>query len=369
MPGFLGLFIDSIAPHFNQLVCFCHSPLNHELGMMDYKIKSTNVILVDIGPHLGIPKRVLSALLNGGGMFNSPIPLDAFLVRASTPLLPFIYKKYKSKVCLLLVSDAVEGLDNLGQPKWRLFLIKLWANWYQKTEDRIAEKVLTFVNSVKLYSKLEPKVKSLELIKTTTLREIDFFEREDTCQNKVIEFIYAGRITRNKGMFDILDALANIKKEGFEFRFNLVGIVDKGDSIIEDMEQRANTLGIGDSLIFHGYKPAGDELLAYYRRADIFIIASQGSSEGFPRTIWEAMASSLPVIATSVSSIPGYIGSCAEIVEPLNVGQLTDGIRKVITNSDVRKLYIHKGMKLAKENTLEARAVELVDKLKNKFSK
>ncbi len=46
------------------------------------------------------------------------------------------------------------------------------------------------------------------------------------------------------------------------------------------------------------------------KKADIYVIASR-SSEGFPRTIWEAMAHCLPVVATKVGSIPAFIEGAA----------------------------------------------------------
>jgi glycosyltransferase involved in cell wall biosynthesis len=365
VPGFLGFFIDSIAKEVNTLVCFMHSPLEHEIPYLDYKLLSSNIKLVIIGPHSSIPVRLLHSYLNRNSIFRAPIELDAVLVRASTPLLPLIYKRYKSKTCLLVVSDAIEGLDNLKQPKWRLKLIKFWAFWYQKREDLIASKSLTFVNSDRIFEKLKTNGDRVYLTKTTTLRLNDFFVREDTCNNTAIEFLFTGRITKTKGILDIVEALKIMKDNGLEFKLNIVGMVSKGDNIIDEIKERASELGLEDhQIVFHGYKPAGDALLEYYRKSDIYITASQGHSEGFPRTLWEAMASSLPIIASRVSSIPGYIGHCAEIVEPSDINDIVRGIKEILNNGDKRRANILNGMKLAKTNTLEFRAKEICDIIK-----
>jgi len=167
-------------------------------------------------------------------------------------------------------------------------------------------------------------------------------------------------MTRIKGLFEIVEALAQLVNAGFDLVLDLVGMVKKGDPVLEELEELARSIGMGERVSYHGYKTAGPELLAYYRRADIYIIASQASSEGFPRTIWEAMASSLPVVATEVGSIPAFISDAAVLVPPKNTGALAGAVRELLENPGLRQNLIRRGMALAKNNTLEQRAGEMV---------
>ena len=369
MPGYLGLFIDSLAGKCQKLVCFMHSPLEHEMAEMDYKLRSNNVELVEIGPHIAIPQRSLMAWKNRHIYQQYMKELDLILVRASTPLLPVINSVWKKPLVLLLVSDATSGLDNLPQPGWRKILIKLWANWYQRREDAIARHCLTFVNSQLLFDKLQGKIPFLILTRTTTLGQDDFYERKDTCQGELIRLLYAGRMTRIKGLFEIVEAMHILIQEGFNLCLDLVGMVDNSDPMMDDLMMLAQKKGLKDKVFFHGSHTAGSELLAYYRQADIYVIASKASSEGFPRTIWEAMASSMPVVATAVGSIPAYAGNACEIVVPKDVAALTAGIRKVLTNPARRQQMIEAGMALAQENTLEKRAEEMVGNIRQWISR
>ena len=132
------------------------------------------------------------------------------------------------------------------------------------------------------------------------------------------------------------------------------------------MGEKANSLNIGNRWEYIGYRTAGENLLQEYRKSDIFVIASQSNSEGFPRTIWEAMASSLPVVATKVSSIPMFTKGAAQMAEPKDITSLTNSLRTVIENKQKRKEMIMMGMKLAKENTLEKRAKELSELINSK---
>ena len=368
MPAYLGLFIDSLAPFFEEIICFLHTPNSLEEKMMDYCINSNNVKLVNLGEHNSIPKR----MLNGkkiGKIFQEYEPeFEALLLRASTPLLPFITKYFNKPIALMLVSDATSGLENLPQPYWRKKLITLWANWYSNKELLLAIKSLTIVNSQMIYDNLKDDVKNIHLIRTTTLSNSDFYDREDTCTNKKIRLIFAGRISRIKGLLDIIDAMGTLIKEGFDLELKLVGMVDKTDSILKEINYKALSLGIEDSYEYIGYKTAGSELLEEYRKSDIFVIASQANSEGFPRTLWEAMASSLPIVATSVSSIPNFTEGAAELAPPKNVIAYTESLRRVLTSSKRRKQMIKKGMELAKNNTLEQRGKELSNILINNFN-
>lgn len=364
MPGYLGLFVDSIAAECDTLVCFQHTPTESEKHLLGYEVKSDNVQLINIGPHSAIPKRTLKGYINRNIFKEWESKLDAMLVRASTPLLPVIASVFKKPLALLLVSDATIGLDNLPQPGWRKQLIKLWANWYQNQEDKIAKRALTFVNSKLLYDKLDGKIPNLILTRTTTLSKNDFYHREDTCKDSTIKLFFAGRLSRTKGLIEIAEVMGELSQQGYQLKWDLVGMLDEKDPILSDLEKIQETYNMPGSIKFHGFKTAGPELLEYYRNADVFISASQASSEGFPRTIWEAMASSTPVITTTVGSVPMYINDEAMLIPPKDKVALKEALEKVITDSSLRKDLIKKGIELSKNNTLEKRAAELMDQFK-----
>lgn len=367
LPAYLGLFLDSIAPHFEELLCIMHSPSSSQMEMMDYEIKSKSVKLFSLAAHSSIPNRYLNSGPSIKVIKEVLSLADAVLIRASTPLLPFFKKHWKKPIALMLVSDATLGLENLPQPGWRKKLIMAWASWYAKKELKLARKSLTIVNSQMLFNELTAKVKDLNLIQTTTLSTNDFVVREDSCHNQKIRLIFAGRISRIKGILDIIEAMANLRKEGFDLYFDLVGMVDKSSGILEEMESLSEKLEMKGLVNYLGYRTAGFQLLEEYRNSDVFVIASQASSEGFPRSLWEAMASSTPIVATAVSSIPAFTKGVVELAEPKNVNDFTEKLRTVLSNAERRKEMILKGRELAKSNTLEIRGKELSDLIKLRF--
>ena len=53
MPGYIGRFLDGLAmENVEKIVCFLHSPTKNEKKYLDYKIKSSKISLVGIGPRI-----------------------------------------------------------------------------------------------------------------------------------------------------------------------------------------------------------------------------------------------------------------------------------------------------------------------------
>ncbi len=366
MPGYLGCFLDSLAEHFEGLVLFQHLPNPGENINLDYSLKSLNVKLVSLPPRGSVPNRTFRPGRYTRILKEHLSPLGALMVRAPTPLLPAMIRTAGSKpTILLIVGDYLAGVDSLPQPWWRKNLIRLWAWNNSKKQLNAARKSLVFVNNFHLYQMLNEKIKNLEETRTTTLSQEDFYIREDTCQERPIHLLYTGRMDPAKGLLDMVDALGILVREGEDLILDLVGWAEEGSDILSLIDISATKYNINDRIIYHGYKTVGQELFAYYKQADIYVIASQSSFEGFPRTIWEAMAHSLPVVATQVGSIPDFIEHAAVLVPPKDPQALAYGVRRLIQDSELRQSNIQAGFSLAQQNTLEVQVPQMVQIIKD----
>jgi glycosyltransferase involved in cell wall biosynthesis len=359
MPGYLGRFIDGLADRCERVVCFLHSPRLSQRIELDYVIHQDNVELVCIGEHCSVPQRFLHARRFTASLRVRRDSLDALLVRGPSPLLPaFVKAAGDVPTALLLVGSYVDGVNDLPQPWWRKELIRLWFHVNQMQQDNAVARSLTFVNSRQLYEHYAERTTNLVETRTTTLSAHDFFAREDTCAGRRVRLLYTGRYDRSKGMIEMVHALALLVQEGHDVTLDLVGWDDGGTGVISELVAVARRLGVEDRLVDHGRKPVGAELFAHYRSADVYVIASK-ANEGFPRTIWEAMANSLPVVATPVGSIPHFVGSAVELALPSDPTSLAAAISRVITDGALRRQRIRAGLELARANTLEVRCGEL----------
>jgi len=358
--GYLGCFIDSLAAHCTDVVTFQHTPLPHELEFIDYQVKADNVRLVNIGPHYRIPTRTLHYLQNRKDIARYAGDLDLLLLRGPSPLLPAIAQTFATTPkAFLIVGDYTRNIEDLPRPLWRRELIRIWSLWNKRRQMAFLKNGLTIVNNQIFYDEMRPRLTDLVQTRTTTLSNNDFYEREDTCQNKPVRLLYTGRMDRQKGLFDMVDAVAILTQAEVDVTLDLVGWPSKRDTIVDEVAARAQAKNVTDRVNYLGFKALGPELFACYKAADIYLIGSR-QFEGFPRTIWEAMAHSLPVIATRIKSIADLIDGHALLIEPGQPAQFAAAVQKLMDDPALRQKLIADGRALARGMTLETQTAALI---------
>lgn len=362
VPAYLGLFLDSIAINVTHLRLLLHtSPVREELH--DYRLRSANVSICDLGAHASIPSRMRNWRKYADVISKESQVSGALLIRASTPLLPIFRRHWSGEKFLMLVSDATSGLSQLPQPWLRLQLIKLWAYWYAHEEALLARSAPVIVNSAVLFNTHKRRATKLKLLTTTTLSDSDFFRRDDTCLEDTIRLVSVGRIAETKGLLELIDALALLRDRGVCASLRIVGNMKGAQHFVAKVTASIGALSLGDRVTWVGYKPAGPKLLEEYRQADIYIMASKSQAEGFPRTIWEALASSTPSVVTDVGSVTAFVDDCVTIIQPGCSTAIADSVEQYISDPDLRQRHISKGIEKAKENTLERQGAALISYL------
>ena len=125
--------------------------------------------------------------------------------------------------------------------------------------------------------------------------------------------VYVGRIVRDKGMFELIDAMAALNRPDLT-------LVLVGDGVLRaECEERARPLG--DRVRFAGARPL-DEIPRFLAAADLFVLPSW--NEGTPNVLLEALACGRRAVATNVGGIPDVMTSPAlgELVPPRDVTAL-----------------------------------------------
>lgn len=140
---------------------------------------------------------------------------------------------------------------------------------------------------------------------------------------------FTGRCSEGKGVFDLLDALAEIAPSRPALRLECAGDGDLGRVV-----ERAAGLGIDARVRLRGWIGARerDELLA---RASIFVLPSH--AEALPVSLLEAMAAGCAVIATRVGGIPDLVehGVNGLLVPPRDPGALALALRTVLDDPEL----------------------------------
>lgn len=121
-------------------------------------------------------------------------------------------------------------------------------------------------------------------------------------ENDPIRFLYLGRLMKEKGVDELLEAIKMLYDDCYEVRLDLVGFFE--DSYKEQLEALED-LGIAT---FHGFQ---EDPRPYYAAADCIVLPSY--HEGMSNVLLEAAATGRPLVT---SFIPG----CREAVDEGRTG-------------------------------------------------
>jgi len=368
IPAYLGVFLDSLASEVTSLTLFMHEANDVEIVYCDYILKSNNIKYTSLGVKTPAWDRFLWPSKSLRSLKAVISKCDVMLVRAPSPLAPRFYHEFKdlTKIAYLVVGDYAEGIKHLKQVWWKKLPAILLNRNNDKQLRNVLRKSLVLVNSRELYNKYHFPDARLYQVKTSTLSTSDFYSREDTCDGVEIKLLYTGSFSYAKGLLELMEAFQVISSEYTNTALHLVGWeYDVARPVEKHLSKLAFERGIKDKVHFHGFKTVGPDLNLMYRMADIYIIPSY--HEGFPRTIWEAMANSMPVIASRVGSIPHFLKDQENVflIEPKSKEEIIKAIHKIILNHKLRKQLISNGYALAKNNTVEIHTKQIVNILAN----
>jgi colanic acid/amylovoran biosynthesis glycosyltransferase len=168
-----------------------------------------------------------------------------------------------------------------------------------------------------------------------------------------------------KGHAVLLRAIAEGPAELERVHLDLVG----EGPLREELERLVRRLGLDGRVSFHGGLPE-HEVSAMLDRADMFVLPSvitaNGTMEGLPNVLIEALAAGVPAVSTNISGIPELIrdretGLLAEQGDSADLGR---AIAAVLTDPEAARRRAEVGRSLVERNhDLERSAATLAETL------
>ena len=136
--------------------------------------------------------------------------------------------------------------------------------------------------------------------------------------------LFVGRIEREKGVFDLLEAFRAVRES-----VPGLALVCAGEGDREGLARRAAELGVRDRLHLPGWLDAA-EIQYLLERAAAFVLPSH--VEGQPMSLIEAMFMRTPVVATRVGAIPELVKDrvTGYLVDPGDLAALEQSLREVL---------------------------------------
>lgn len=123
-------------------------------------------------------------------------------------------------------------------------------------------------------------------------------------EDKVIRFLYIGRVMKEKGIEEFIEAAIDIKKRYKNTEFHILGFCE------ENYEERLKKLQNNKIIEYHGMQK---DTISFQKRSHCTILPSY--HEGMSNVLLESAASGRPVIASNING-------CKEIIDDKKTGYI-----------------------------------------------
>lgn len=170
--------------------------------------------------------------------------------------------------------------------------------------------------------------------------------------------LFVGRLEKEKGVWELLEAFRELKNNFqsfnhvqdkfsiFNFQLNMIGQGSQKEKLLFKIRE----WGLNNHVTIKARKY--HEMPLIYQNADIFVLPSKVTKywqEQFGMVLVEAMASCLPIVATSSGAIPEVVGDAAILVPAGDSQSLERGIFKLINNPSLQADLAKRGLERARK--------------------
>jgi glycosyltransferase involved in cell wall biosynthesis len=217
---------------------------------------------------------------------------------------------------------------HLHSSGFREFYEEELTSWQQK----IALKAISMSNKILVLNqesqnwllKIIPDADVLILNNGITPKNYDFANRNS------LQMLFLGQINREKGFWDLLNALGELKKNGFEFQ-----LIAGGDGDLDTAKELTHKYGLDQNVTFVGWI-RGKAKQRVLETSSILVLPSY--YEAMPMSILEGMSASMPIVASNVGGIPRQVENGVEgfLIEPGNIEELKDKFELLLTSNSLR---------------------------------
>ena len=142
---------------------------------------------------------------------------------------------------------------------------------------------------------------------------------------------FVGRLTRDKGIPELIDAFDEISHAVPSARLLLVGWFDRSDDVLSEALRKKILAHPG--IVFSGYV---EDTAPYYKAMDVMVLPTW--REGFPNVVLEAAATGIPVVTTvSTGSRDAVLPEVTGLLVPAGYPHaIAEALLRLMANSQER---------------------------------
>lgn len=293
-------------------------------------------------PH---PLALASSFTPLGPWFNRNIEKDIDVFHCTNYLIP----RFKKTPVVATLFDAIM----LKHPEWDKSKLLPLKNYLKKHSARWADHYIAISHAmipdlVNYWNVDEKKISVTHLGVDDIWFETISEEKENVVLQKYNirkNFILSvGTLQPRKNFLRLIKAYQQLPYD-LQREYPLV-LVGKNGWQTDELIKTIHELEEKKILRWLAYVPSED-LRALYQSATLFAFPSL--SEGFGLPILEAFASRTPVLTSNTTSLPEIAGDAAYLIDPYNIDEISHGLYMLLSDSVLRKQFIQKGNKRARD--------------------
>lgn len=147
---------------------------------------------------------------------------------------------------------------------------------------------------------------------------------------ETLRMVCVAALIPRKGHDVLFEALAKLPPR---WTLACVGSLERSTATVAQLRRQLQALGLEHRVTFAGEVDAAT-LDAYYRQADLFVLATR--FEGYGMAVAEALAHGLPVVSTSVDAIAERVrGDAGLLVPPDDAEALSVALRRILNEPEL----------------------------------
>lgn len=303
VPYYFGIWVDALASRFRKVYLIAHCTDGELPADYDFELDPAKVEVLDLGPKPHLLKRVFSRGRTSRQMAAWADRMDMLLCRYPTPLAHYLalpiaperraYFLIGSPYKKTLASTADRAFASPAYIKKRLWLA-YWLMeyyWFQWMARRGV--VLIYGEHIRgEYGFLD----RMHYVPSTIVEKNHVRRRiPGSAGGTGGRILTVARFGEEKGLEVLIDVAKFLKEQGDDFCMTIAGATS--GPLFRHFNERVVGEGLADRVSFPGYVkyPGVYDLMDDH---DIFVISHPASLVGQPRSLWQALARGMAVVAT-----------------------------------------------------------------------
>ena len=269
---------------------------------------------------------------------------------------PVIYGSFASQKLFIPFINNITGLGTVFiKPNWITFFVKML---YKKALKSSSYIFFQNKDDYKLFikNKLISQDIPASVIPGTGI-DLDKFKFSKYPQSSTLNFLFIGRILKDKGFFEFVEVAKRIKNLGFKVNFEILGYLNvKNKTAISNSE-----INHFEKKGYINYLGSTTNVIPFISDSSCVVLPSY--REGLPKSLLEAASIGRPIIATDVTGCKDIVidNENGFLCKPRSIDDLYQKILKFISLSyDKRRKLGENGRKIMKKNFDEKKVIKKI---------